>query len=173
MDLPIAGAKLLATTPFKDDRGIFEVFWEQADLAAAGISFAPVSACHSYNQKSGILRGMHFQSPPHGQPKLVACVHGAAWDVLLDLRPDSPTYKRWHGETLVAGSGRAIFIPAGCAHGFCTVKAETTIAYLIQGDFNPAAAGVVRWNDSAFGIEWPVSDPFLSERDRLAPDFGA
>ena len=114
---------------------------------------------------------MHFQQPPHGQTKLVSCVQGAAWDVIVDLRPDSPTYKCWHGETLEAGSGRAVFIPAGCAHGFLTLKDETTISYLIEGDYNPTAAGVVHWNDPAFGIEWPIRDPILSERDRLAPDF--
>jgi dTDP-4-dehydrorhamnose 3,5-epimerase len=171
IDLPIAGAKLLAAEPFRDSRGSFEVFWEQADLAAAGIPFAPVNSCHSYNQKSGTLRGMHFQQAPHGQTKLVSCVQGAAWDVIVDLRPDSPAYQRWHGETLEADSGRAVFIPAGCAHGFLTLKDDTTIAYLIEGNYNPKAAGVVRWNDPAFGIEWPVGDPFLSERDRLAPDF--
>jgi dTDP-4-dehydrorhamnose 3,5-epimerase len=171
IDLKIAGAKLLAAAPFRDSRGVFEVFWEKAELTAAGISFAPVSSCHSYNQKAGILRGMHFQKAPHGQTKLVSCVQGAAWDVIVDLRPDSPTYKHWHGENLEAGSGRALFIPAGCAHGFLTRKDETTIAYLIEGDYKPTAAGVVRWNDPAFGIEWPVRDPILSERDRLAPDF--
>src|SRR5450755_1788550 len=106
IDLKIAGAKLLEAAPFRDLRGAFEVFWEKAGLAAARISFAPVSSCHSYNEKKGTLRGMHFQRAPHGQSKLVSCVQGAAWDVIVDLRPDSPTYKRWHGETLEAGSGR-------------------------------------------------------------------
>jgi len=170
-DLPILGAKLLITTPFRDERGVFEVSWEQVDLSSIGISFAPVSACHSYNLKAGTLRGMHFQTSPHGQTKLAACVHGAAWDVVLDLRPDSPTYQRWHGENLEAGTGRAVLIPAGCAHGFVTLQDDTTIAYLIAGEFNPAAAGVARWNDPAFGIKWPVLEPILSERDRLAPDF--
>jgi dTDP-4-dehydrorhamnose 3,5-epimerase len=171
IDLPIEGAKVLSTAPFRDARGTFEVFWEQADLQAAGMLFVPASACHSYNQKAGMLRGMHFQRVPYGQTKLVSCVQGSAWDVMVDLRPASPTYLRWHGETLEPASGRTVFVPAGCAHGFLALKDETTIAYLIAGDYKPAASEVVRWNDPAFGIEWPMTDPVLSERDRVAPDF--
>lgn len=173
IDLPIEGAKVLTTTPFRDARGTFEVFWEQTDLRAAGLLFVPASACHSYNLKAGMLRGMHFQRAPFGQAKLVSCVQGAAWDVMVDLRPASPTYRKWHGETLAAASGRTVLVPAGCAHGFVALKDDTTIAYLIEGDYQPTASGVVRWNDPAFGIEWPVSEPMLSERDRMAPDFVA
>jgi dTDP-4-dehydrorhamnose 3,5-epimerase len=171
VDLPIVGAKLLAVAPFKDDRGIFEVFWEQAELATEGITFTPVSAHHSYNEKAGTLRGMHYQKPPLGQSKLVSCVSGRVWDVVADLRPDSPTYLRWEAVELSAASGRAVFIPAGCAHGFVTLTDQATVAYLIQGNYEPAAAGTVRWNDPTFGIQWPVNSPILSERDRLAPDF--
>ena len=171
--LSIAGSQLLHIDPFQDSRGAFEVFWEADNLAAAGISFAPVSAYHSYNEKAGTLRGMHYQKPPYAQAKLVSCVSGRLWDVMVDLRPDSPTFLRWEATELSAASGKTILIPAGCAHGFVTLADHTTVAYLIEGDYHPAAAATLRWNDPAIGIAWPATDPILSDGDRNAPDFSA
>lgn len=170
-DIKITGAMLLHSSPFQDARGAFEIFWEAADLTAIGIAFVPVSAYHSYNEKAGTLRGMHYQTPPYSQAKLVSCVSGSIWDVMVDLRPNSPTYLRWEAAELSAASGRAIYIPAGCAHGFVSLTACTTVAYLVEGAYKPAAATTLRWNDPAVGITWPVVDPILSERDRSAPDF--
>jgi len=169
--LKLAGSRQIQTATFHDARGAFEVFWEAADLVAAGIVFAPVSAHHSYNEKTGTLRGLHYQKPPHGQAKLVSCVNGRVWDVAVDLRPNSPTYLHWEATELSAASGCALYIPAGCAHGFVTLTEHATLAYLIEGDYQPAAAGTLRWDDPAVGIDWPVREPILSERDRLAPDF--
>jgi dTDP-4-dehydrorhamnose 3,5-epimerase len=169
--MKLAGAWQVQATPFQDFRGAFEAFWEAADLAAAGIVFVPVSAHHSYNEKTGTLRGMHYQKPPHGQAKLVSCVNGCVWDVAVDLRQDSPTYLRWEATELSAASGRTLYLPAGCAHGFVTLTDHATVAYLIEGDYQPTAAGTLRWNDPAVGIKWPVREPILSDRDRLAPDF--
>lgn len=164
-DLSIVGAKLFEASVFTDSRGSFEVFWEQADFAGAGLLFNPSNAHHSYNARGGTIRAFHFQRPPHGQSKLVSCVSGRAWDVILDLRPESPSFRQWDSVELAATSGKSIYIPAGCAHGFVTLEENTTIAYLIEGDYRPDFAEVVRWNDPSLGIDWPVSDPIISAKD--------
>ncbi len=168
--LTIAGALQIEVPVFKDERGAFEVFWEQADLTDVGIKFVPTNAHHSYNTKAGTIRAFHFQRPPHGQAKLVSCVSGKTWDVVLDLRPESPTFRRWDAVELSAASGKAVYIPAGCAHGFATLEDNSTIAYLIEGEYRPDAAAIVRWNDPSLGITWPVSAPIISDKDRQAPD---
>lgn len=139
-------------------------------MERAGISFLPANAHHSYNQHKKTLRGMHYQLAPYGQDKLVSCVSGSVYDVMVDMREESPTYLQWVAVTLTACSGRAVFIPAGCAHGFLTLESHTTIAYLIAGQFNPAAAATVRWDDPAVGINWPDLDGdfTISARDRDA-----
>jgi dTDP-4-dehydrorhamnose 3,5-epimerase len=169
-NLRIVGAKLFTMPVFRDLRGAFEVFWEQADFVAEGRSCSPSNAHHSYNAQAGTIRAFHFQRPPYGQAKLVSCVSGKTWDVILDLRPESPTFRQWQGLELSAASGRAIYIPAGCAHGFATLEDNTTVAYLIEGEYRPESAAVVRWNDPALGINWPVSNPIISDKDRHAPD---
>ena len=167
--LRIAGARLFTSTVFSDLRGDFEVFWEQTVLIAAGLRFAPSNAHHSYNHKAGTIRAFHFQRSPHGQAKLVSCVSGRTWDVVLDLRPESPTFRKWDAVELSSACGKAVYIPAGCAHVFATLEDNTTIAYLIEGGYRPESAAVVRWNDPVLGINWPVSDPIISDKDRQAP----
>jgi dTDP-4-dehydrorhamnose 3,5-epimerase len=169
-DLKISEAKLLTTPVFRDLRGAFEVFWEQAELAGTGLALGPSNAYHSYNTSAGTIRAFHFQRPPHGQAKLVSCVSGKTWDVIVDLRAESPTFCQWQGLELSAASGKCIYIPAGCAHGFATLVDNTTIAYLIEGEYRPESSAVVRWNDPTLGIDWPVSDPIISEKDRQAQD---
>jgi dTDP-4-dehydrorhamnose 3,5-epimerase len=171
--LRIAGAKLLTTPVFTDVRGSFEVFWEQSDLAAAGLSFSPSNAHHSYNTRAGTIRAFHFQRPPHGQAKLVSCVSGKTWDVILDLRPESPTFREWEAVELAAASGTAVYIPRGCAHGFATLQDNSTVAYLIEGEYRPESAAVVCWNDPALGVTWPALEPIISDKDRQAPDLDA
>jgi len=170
-DMKLSDARLLEATPFRDLRGSFEVAWDAAALSAADIKFNPVSNAYSYNEKAGTLRGMHYQKAPHGQAKLVSCINGRIFDVIADLRPGSPTYLRWAATELCAASGRAIYIPAGYAHGFVTLTDHATLAYLIEGGYQPHAASTVRWNDTALGILWPISEPILAERDRLVQDF--
>jgi dTDP-4-dehydrorhamnose 3,5-epimerase len=169
--LAMEDARIVESTPFRDMRGSFEVAWDNAELAATGIRFTPVSNAYSYNEKAGTLRGMHYQKAPHGQAKLVSCVSGRILDVITDLRPDSPSYLCWAATELCASSGRAIYIPVGYAHGFVTLTDHATLVYLIEGDYQPQAAGTVRWNDPALGIIWPIADPILAERDRLVEDF--
>lgn len=169
-ELALSGAKLLEAAPYRDARGCFEVFWESDLLAASGISFTPSNAHHSYNDRAGTLRGMHFQRTPHGQAKLVSCVRGKFLDVIVDVRSGSPTYLRWAAVELSAASGRALYIPSGCAHGFVTLEDHSTVAYLIEGEYRPEAAATLRWDDPSVGIQWPVREPILSDRDRWASD---
>jgi len=141
------------------------VFWETELLDSIDVDFQPTNAHHSYNTLAGTVRGMHFQKAPHGQTKLVSCVSGKAWDVMVDLRQDSSTFGKWHATELSAASGNAVLIPAGCGHGFATLEPNTTIAYLIQGEYIPDAGRVLRWDDAKVGIQWPCQDPILSEKD--------
>jgi dTDP-4-dehydrorhamnose 3,5-epimerase len=167
----LGGLLSLVTEPFHDSRGAFEAVWESVDLRKGGVDFTPVSACHSYNEKRGTLRGLHYQKGVFGQAKLVSCVNGGILDVVVDVRPESPTFLGWDSVELTAGSGRSLYIPPGFAHGFISLTDHATVAYLIEGAYKPAAAATVRWNDPSVGIRWPILDPILSERDRLAPDF--
>lgn len=171
VDQKMADARLIQSIPFCDLRGSFEVFWDACQLSATGIDFKPVSNAFSYNENAGTLRGMHYQKNPHGQAKLVSCISGRVLDVIADLRAASPSYLRWAATELSAASGLAIYVPVGYAHGFVTLTDHATLAYLIEGDYQPQSAGTVRWNDPALGIRWPITEPILAERDRLAPDF--
>ncbi len=168
--IPIEKAFQLQTQVHSDQRGLFEVFWE-ADLTDEEAAFRPTNAHHSYNVDKGTLRGIHFQKAPHGQAKLVSCVAGCVWDVMVDLRPSSATFGKWHAVQLTAGSGTAVYIPAGCGHGFVTLEPRSTVAYLIEGDYQPNAGRVLKWNDPTVGIEWPVLNPTMSEKDATAADW--
>jgi dTDP-4-dehydrorhamnose 3,5-epimerase len=154
---------------FTDSRGSFEVYWEEELLRNQGISFRPTNAHHSYNAKEGTIRAFHYQETPHGQAKLVSCVAGRIWDVVVDLRSESPTFLQWKSVELCAASGRSVFIPAGYAHGFATLEDHSTVAYLIEGEYHPLSSRVLRWTDPAFNVPWPISDPILSDKDRNAP----
>ena len=167
--LKVAGSYLLATPFFADHRGGFEVLWEKNLLDQIRLSFQPENANHSYNRKAGTLRAFHYQKSPHGQAKLVSCVAGKVWDVMVDLRPESATYHQWTATELRAGDGKCLYIPEGCAHGFVTLEDNSTLAYLIEGRYVPEASAVVRWNDPTLGVPWPIENPILSEKDRTAP----
>jgi len=169
--LKMSDALLIKSTPFRDVRGSFEVAWDASELSIAGIRFMPTSNAYSYNTKAGTLRGMHYQKSPHGQAKLVSCISGKVLDVIADLRPESPSYLRWAATELSAASGHAVYIPVGYAHGFITLADHTTLAYLIEGEYQPDAGGTIRWNDPALNISWPTSHPILAERDIHVPDF--
>jgi len=169
--LKIPGALLIECDRFCDERGALLTFWESADAYPGELSFLPHSAHHAYSRRAGTLRGMHYQCEPHAQVKLVSCAAGRVREVVLDLRPKSPTYLQWEAIEQDATASRALLIPRGCAHGYLTLKDHTTVTYLIERPYAPEAAAVVRWNDPAIGIQWPVSYPILSEKDRMAPDF--
>ena len=167
--LSIKSSFLFEREVFRDVRGGFEEFWEENQFSEMNINFTPANACYSYNRLAGTLRGLHYQAEPCGQSKLVSCVAGKVWDVTVDLRRESPTFKQWQSIVLQSVDGRAVYIPSGCAHGFVSLEDETTLAYLIEGDYQPELSRALRWNDPELAIEWPVPNPILSDKDRAAP----
>jgi dTDP-4-dehydrorhamnose 3,5-epimerase len=155
-----------------DARGFFARAWCRDELDDHGLVSNLAQCSISRNSLAGTLRGMHFQAAPHEEAKLVRCTAGAILDVIVDLRPDSPTYTQWLGVELDARRGNALYVPKGFAHGFQTLVDETDVLYMISDPYVPDAASGIRWDDAAFGIEWPHADPrTISERDRSWPDF--
>lgn len=168
---PLAGAFLVALEPQTDPRGFFARVWSTEEFAGRGLD-TRVSQCSlSRNLRRGTLRGMHWQVAPHGETKLVRCERGAIHDVIVDLRPASPTYTHTFGVDLRAQDHLALYIPEGFAHGFQTLEDDTVVYYQMTTPYVPAAGRGARWNDPAFGIQWPLPDPILITRDREFPDF--
>jgi dTDP-4-dehydrorhamnose 3,5-epimerase len=155
----------------EDERGFFARTWCQSVFEAHGLESKLVQCSISYNSKRGTLRGMHYQETPYQETKLVRCTRGAIYDVVLDLRAESPTYKRWVAVTLTADNRNMIYVPKGCAHGFLTLQYDTEVFYQMSQVYDAASARGVRWNDPAFGISWPETVEVISERDRTYPDF--
>lgn len=170
---PLEGAWEIELEPITDDRGWFARTFDAQAFEAHDIDAQVVQCNSSFNIRRDTLRGMHFQREPHGEPKLVRCVRGAIYDVAIDLRPDSPTYCRWHAVELSEDAGRMFFIPAGMAHGFQTLRDDTEVLYQMGHTYVPASASGVRWDDPAFGIHWPEpeGERTISEKDRAYPDF--
>jgi dTDP-4-dehydrorhamnose 3,5-epimerase len=171
---PIPGAFVIESNRIDDNRGYFARTFCEREFRQHGLD-SRVSQCStSFNGKAGTLRGMHYQADPHAEAKVVRCTRGAVHDVALDLRPDSPSYLQWHAVELSEDNGRALFVPAGCAHGFQTLLDASEILYQISVPYEPSAARGVRWDDPTFGISWPAPPPSgrtISERDSTYPDF--
>ena len=167
----LVDARLIDLEPKPDDRGFFARSWCRRELADQGIDVDIAQESVSYNRLAGTLRGLHFQKPPHEEAKIVRCTRGAIFDVIVDLRPRSPTYRQWEGFHLNAENRRALYVPKGFAHGFQTLVDDTELFYQISAFHVPAAAAGLRYNDTAFGIVWPLPVRAISERDRTAPDF--
>lgn len=165
----IPGCIVVRPERHEDARGHFARTWDGAVLAEAGLSPAVAQCSVSYNHERGTLRGMHFQAPPHAEAKLVRCTRGAIFDVCLDLRPDSDTFRQWHGETLTVENGVALYVPEGCAHGFLTLDDATEVFYMISAPYVPEAGRGVRYDDPAFGIEWPAEVRVIHPRDAAYP----
>jgi dTDP-4-dehydrorhamnose 3,5-epimerase len=167
----ISGAFVLEQEPKRDERGYFARTWCRRELEQHGLNSSVAQCSVSHNSRSGTLRGMHWQSAPRGEVKLVRCTRGAIWDVILDLRRESSTYMENFAVELSAESGAALYIPEGVAHGFVTLVDDTEVFYQMSEFYEPALARGVRWNDPAFGIEWPVTNPILHPRDAEYPDY--
>lgn len=148
-----------------DDRGYFARTFCTQEFAAQGLETVFVQANQSHNARAGTLRGMHYQRAPHGEVKLVRCVRGAIHDVILDLRPGSPTQGRWEGFDLDAASGRMLYVPAGFAHGFQTLRDDTDVTYQVSHPYTPQAEAGVRWDDPVYGIAWPLPVGTISDKD--------
>jgi dTDP-4-dehydrorhamnose 3,5-epimerase len=165
------GAFIIDLDRRSDDRGYFARTWCKREFEERDLETSLVQCSVSHNLRRDTLRGMHWQASPHGEVKLVRCSRGAIWDVILDLRPESPTYMSHVGVELTAESGRALYIPEGVAHGFVTLAENSEVFYQMSAYHEPAFARGVRWNDPAFALEWPVSAPILHPRDAAYPDY--
>lgn len=154
-----------------DERGFFARTWCQDEFESHGLNSNLVQSSISLNSKKGTLRGMHYQAAPFAETKVVRCTQGALYDVVIDLRPASPTFKQWIAAELTADNRDMLYIPEGCAHGFLTLADETEILYLMSQVYNAESARGVRWNDPAFAIDWPGKAQVIAERDRTYPDF--
>ena len=172
---PLAGVWEVEPEPIGDERGWFARTFDAKAFAAAGLSSAVVQCNVSYNARRDTLRGMHYQADPHSEPKLIRCVRGAIFDVAVDLRPGSATFRRWHAAELSAENHRALYIAPGLAHGFQTLTADCEVEYQMGSAYVADAGRGVRWDDPAFAIEWPrpEGERIISERDRNYVDFDA
>jgi len=164
-------AWLIEPEPFRDARGWFARTFCEREFGERGLETRFVQHSTSQNFNRGTLRGMHFQRGTDAEVKLVRCLKGAIYDVIIDLRPDSPTFKRWFGAELTAENVRQLYIPKGFAHGFQTLSDDCEIGYLISEFYAPEASSGVRWDDPAFAITWPMAPTVLSDKDRDWPDF--
>lgn len=169
----LPGAYVVELEPIGDERGFFARMWCREEFQALGLSTVVEQSSISFNRRKGTLRGMHYQAAPREEVKLVRCTRGAIYDVILDLRADSPAFCRWFAVELTPGNGKMVYIPAGFAHGYQTLADESEVLYQISEAYRPEMARGVRWNDPAFQIEWPIRNPILSARDRSFQDFAA
>jgi dTDP-4-dehydrorhamnose 3,5-epimerase len=167
----IDGVWVIDAERLEDERGFFARTWDADEFTEQGLNPELTQCSISYNLARGTLRGMHYQAAPHEEAKLVRCTAGAIFDVALDLRPGSPTFKAWFGVELSAQNRRALYVPEGCAHGFLTLEDDSEVHYQISQAYMPDAARGVRWDDPAFAISWPGEVVVINERDRSYPDF--
>ena len=167
----VSGAWLIDPERLADDRGFFARTFCADELAARGLDARVAQTSIAWNRERGTVRGMHWQAPPHAEAKLVRCTRGAIHDVIVDLRPDSPSYRRHVAVELSAENRRQLYVPPGCAHGYQTLADDTEVAYQMSEPFAPAAGRGARWDDPAFGIAWPLPVTVISDRDRAYPDF--
>ncbi|MEI8016844.1 MAG: dTDP-4-dehydrorhamnose 3,5-epimerase [Schlesneria sp.] len=167
----LCGAFVIEPERLEDERGFFARSWCQNEFAEHGLNPDLVQCNISFNRRKGTLRGMHFQRSPDGETKVVRCTMGAIYDVIVDLRQDSPTYLRWMGVELSSENRRMLYIPEDFAHGFITLVDSTELFYQMSNRYFPGSAAGFRWNDPAFGIEWPDSPQVISDRDNSYPDF--
>jgi len=169
----LKGSFVIDLERLEDERGFFARSWCQQEAKPYGLEPTWVQCNISFNRNKGTMRGMHYQAAPFEEAKLVRCTMGAIYDVIIDLRPNSPTFKKWIAAELTADNRRMLYIPQGFAHGFLTLKDDTEIFYQMSACYAPASAMGVRWNDPTFGIVWPMGVSVISDRDQSYPNFAA
>jgi dTDP-4-dehydrorhamnose 3,5-epimerase len=167
----LRGAYISEPERIEDERGFFARTWCEREFEAHGLNSKLVQCNISFNKRKGTLRGMHYQIAPNEEAKLVRCTRGAIYDVIIDLRPGSPTFTKHVPVTLTAENRRMLYIPEGFAHGFQTLEDRTEVSYQMSEYYVPEYGRGVRWNDPAFGIQWPLPVTIISDRDRTYPDF--
>jgi dTDP-4-dehydrorhamnose 3,5-epimerase len=165
----LVGVWKIDASPHEDNRGRFMRAWCAKEFEDHEVAFIPVQANMGFSIREGTVRGLHFQEAPGLEAKLVRCTRGTIYDVALDLRPDSPTYGTWYGTELSAENGRMLLVPELCAHGYQTLERDTEIYYLTSAYYAPGSARGVRFNDPAFGLQWPLPVAEISEQDKNWP----
>jgi dTDP-4-dehydrorhamnose 3,5-epimerase len=167
----LSGVFEIHLEPAHDSRGFFARSWCQKEFENRGLDPRVVQCNVSFNQRKGTLRGMHYQASPNAEAKLVRCTSGSVYDVVIDLRPQSTTFKQWIAAVLSSVQRNMIYVPKGCAHGFLTLEDNTEVFYQMSEFYSPESVGGVRWDDPAFQIVWPAEVEVISERDRTYADF--
>ena len=168
----LQGVFIIDIERFEDERGFFARAFCQKEFEAYGLN-PRVTQCNiSFNKKKGTLRGMHYQVAPYEEAKLVRCTRGAIYDVVIDLRSDSPTFKRWTAVELTAENRKMLYVPEGFAHGFQALEDNTEVFYQMSGFYHSESERELRWNDPAFGIEWPIANPTISNKDQSCKLWG-
>lgn len=169
--LAISDIKILTPKRFGDARGWFSEVFNAQTLKAAGIDFPVVQENTSFSAEVGTLRGLHFQTPPKAQGKLVRVLKGRIWDVAVDIREGSPSFGKWVGHEISADAGNQILVPVGFAHGFVTLEPQTLVGYLLSEHYSPVHDAGISWNDPDLAIDWPeaAKTPILSAKDQIAP----
>ncbi|MDG6921184.1 MAG: dTDP-4-dehydrorhamnose 3,5-epimerase [Nitrososphaerota archaeon] len=166
--LAVKGVYLIEPEIFRDKRGFFMETFKTLDFGREGIEFTPVQGNHSKSAR-GVLRGLHFQTEPHSQSKLVRALHGSIFDVAVDIRKSSLQFGRWVGVVLSAENRHMLFVPRGFAHGFLSLEDGTEVEYLVDSEYHKESERGVKWNDPKIGVEWPIKSPTLSEKDTKWP----
>jgi len=169
----LSGAFVIELDYFEDERGFFAPLWSHREFSAAGLPASFVESNLSFNKNKGTLRGMHYQLPPHEQVKLVRCTRGSIYDVIIDLRQGSPTFKQWLALEMSADNHLMLYVPGEFAHGYLTLEDNTEVCYQTSSYYAPEHGRGVRWNDPAFNISWPADRPIIIDRDRDYEDFSA
>lgn len=169
--LPLEGAYLIEGEKLEDERGFFARAYCAEDFEREGLEGSFLQMNNSLSLKKGTLRGLHYQLSPMRETKLVRCIKGSCYDVILDLRPDSKTFKQYFGEILSENNRKMMYVPKGFAHGFLTLEDHTELIYLVSQYYSPQLERGIRWNDPDFSIAWPEEPMVISERDQRHPDF--
>jgi dTDP-4-dehydrorhamnose 3,5-epimerase len=167
----LSGAVVVEPECLADERGFFARTWCAREFEAHGLKDVIAQCSISFNRRKGTLRGLHYQTPPREEAKLVRCTMGAIYDVVVDLRPSSPTYLKHAAIELTQDNRKMLYVPEGCAHGFQTLVDGTEVAYQMSEYYSPDCSTGHRWNDPAFGIDWPLAVSVISQRDSSYPDF--
>jgi dTDP-4-dehydrorhamnose 3,5-epimerase len=168
----LSGAFILEPEIFADERGFFARVWSEQEFSALGVAGSFIEGNISFNKQAGTLRGMHYQAAPYGQAKLVRCTRGSIYDVGIDLREDSATFKQWLGVELSAENRLMLYLPGEFAHGYLSLEDDTEVHYQVTGDYSPESARGFRWDDPAFQIQWPAAAVLnINKRDTEYPDF--
>jgi dTDP-4-dehydrorhamnose 3,5-epimerase len=170
-ETPLLGSWLIEPVLMEDERGFFARSFCKKELAEKNIHFDIVQTNLSYNKKKGTLRGMHYQAAPFGEEKIVSCIKGRIYDVIIDLRPGSSTYSRWYAAELSVDNRKSFYIPKDFAHGFITLTDDVLVQYYMGEYYHPESARGIRWNDNQFNIMWPLPVSIISEKDNSYPDY--